>query len=204
MKIPALGPLNSPFDLRSASRLDLAWSLTLLSFAIATTACTPPQEQSKHLDHANPNESAHSAILDIRPHLEELTTQVPKIFSESAKWNHSKICPEGSALTPLIRYTYEPGQDSHGFKHYFGRSCAIIESEETELASRALASAPSTPSDASATIPSQPSAITLIPHGPFIWWYESGARMGTGFFDHGTLAIGATEYDPDGKTQAQE
>ncbi len=159
-----------------------------LALIFDTTACTPGTTSHDQLP---------PAVLDVHPRFEELTTDVPKGFSDSAKWNHSKICPEGSVLTPFTRYDYDAGQESHGFKHYFGRSCAIIETDETQIASRKLASASS--SDASTD-----SVVTVIPHGPFIWWYETGGRMGVGSYDHGTLSLGATEYDPAGKLVANE
>lgn len=171
-------------------------ALGILSLALICemTACTPGESGKNQMPRG---------VLDLRPRFEELTTDVPKGFSESAKWNQSKICPEGSILTPFTRYDYDAGQESHGFKHYFGRSCAIIESSETDVATRKLASVEPKSAERDLETAEVP-PVTVIPHGPFIWWYETGRRMGMGSFDHGTLGLGALEYQPDGKLVATE
>ena len=86
-------------------------------------------------------ESPPPTALDVHPRFEELSSEVPKCFFEADKWNHSAICPEGSTLTPLTRYNFEPGENSHGFKFFFGRSCAIIQENDPETEGRKLASA---------------------------------------------------------------
>lgn len=133
--------------------------------------------------------------LDVHPRFEELSSEVPKGFFEADKWNHSAICPEGSTLTPLTRYNFEPGENSHGFKFFFGRSCAIIQENDPETEGRKLASA-----DPGAT----QASVSVLPHGPFIWWYENGKKMETGNFDHGTLAVGTLQFEPDGSTTVKQ
>jgi hypothetical protein len=117
---------------------------------------------------------------------EELSGDVPAQFTDAAKWNSKDICPEGTELSPLMRYKYGPDQKSYGFTYYFGRSCNIVTSREDENASRNLAS------------PSPSLDVSLQPHGPYVWWYENGHRMGAGTFDHGTLASDWSRWEPDG------
>jgi hypothetical protein len=140
----------------------------------------------------------------VQPRFDELSTQVPADFADARKWNQSRICPEGSRLSPFTRYSFEPGQDSHGFKYYYGRSCNVIEGDEAETAGRKLASTKSEPVAPSAPETGSLPTITVLPHGPYIWWYENGKRMETGSFENGTLAIGSSRYEPDGSKTPSE
>jgi hypothetical protein len=124
--------------------------------------------------------------------LEELQTPVPDEFADAKSWNKNQICPEGSVLTPFTRYTYQPGDNSHGFKHYYGRGCTIVRANEPELSGRGLASA------------GPGVSISLLPHGPYIWWYETGAKMEDGTFENGTLALGSLQYEPDGSPSTED
>jgi hypothetical protein len=124
----------------------------------------------------------------------ELDSPVPAGFADSKEWNEKSICPEGSTLSPFTSYAYAPGEDSHGFKRYFGRGCTIVEvhaETDDQLSRRGPASA-------------EPPVVSLVPNGPYIWWYESGAKMESGTFDHGTLALGSSRYEPDGSLSADE
>ncbi|MGK5083370.1 hypothetical protein WDW37_08685 [Bdellovibrionota bacterium FG-1] len=109
---------------------------------------------------------------------EELSQTVPPEFSDSAKWNQTSICPEGSILSPLTRYSYGPSEKTYGFKHYYGRSCQLVSQHTLES--------------------SKGNSSQLLPNGPFIWWYENGSRMSTGTFDHGALATDWSRWTPDG------
>jgi hypothetical protein len=154
-----------------------------LALLLPLCACTPGKDKNPRV------------VIEVAPKFEELTTAVPANFTDSAKWNKPNLCPEGAVLTPFTRYDFEPGQNSHGFKYYYGRSCAIIQNNEPESEGRKLASTDPKAGNAS---------LTVLPHGPFIWWYESGKRMESGSFDHGTLSTPPMKYDPDGAIAAKE
>ena len=117
------------------------------------------------------------------PKYEEITNPVPSHFAEATQWNDAKTCPEGTVLSPLTRYTYGPRENSYGFTHYFGRFCGFVRPHELE-ASKTL-------------------SASVVPHGPFIWWYESGKKMSAGTFDHGTLATDWSRWEPDGSLAAK-
>ena len=119
---------------------------------------------------------------------EELPQPVPPEFTDAEQWNNPSICPEGSQLSPLTRFAYEPGQKNYGFTHYYGRSCNVVTARESDSSVRALAS-PKV---------NQMTSTGVRPHGPFIWWYENGKRMSAGNFDHGTLASDWSRWEPDG------
>ena len=157
--------------------------LLSLPLILSLNACTSSKDRAPH------------AALDVHPRYEELSTEVPTRFSDAQKWNQEKICPEGATLTPFTRYDYDSGQNSQGFKQYYGRTCAIIQTTDAEVEMRKLASID--PSEAQTT-------VTLIPHGPFIWWYENGKKMETGTFDHGTLSANPIRYEPDGSNAAKD
>jgi hypothetical protein len=123
---------------------------------------------SEKAENSAPPKSSAVAV----PETQEIKEPVPATFSDAARWNKSDICPEGSQLSALIRYNYGPGEQNYGFTHYFGRSCNIV-------------------------IP-RTEGETLIPNGPFVWWYENGKRMSSGNFDHGSLATDWSRWEPDG------
>lgn len=152
--------------------------------SLALSACTfgTRSEAGKHAQAGGP-----------QFRLQELETPVPTDFADAQAWNKQQICPEGSVLTPFTRYSFEPGEDSHGFKYYYGRGCTLVRAPEPDtLAQRGLASL------------SPPASISLMPHGPYIWWYETGAKMEGGSFEHGTLALGSSQYEPDGSHSRED
>ena len=136
----------------------------LLSFVLSM-GCNSPSEVSMH----SPTGAAGIAPLELNfKKVEALATDVPKDFTEADRWNQKALCPEGAILSPFVRYTYLPGEQNYGFKHYFGRSCNV-----------------------------QRKSLT-VPHGPYMWWYQNGKRMGAGTFDHGSLATDWIRWTPDG------
>jgi hypothetical protein len=127
---------------------------------------------------------------------EELRTPVPSNFSDADKWNQKENCPDEAVLSPLTRYTFEPGQKNRGFKFYYGRSCEIVQTPDAddEIPNRKIASIDN----------ANNFSVTLIPHGAFMYWYEDGRRMQLGSFDHGSLATDWHQYEPDGSMATQE
>jgi hypothetical protein len=152
------------------------WILAAVVSLALSPACTRRSEQ--------PQAAAAQPRSNV---VEALEGQVPSSFSEAAAWNRPAICPEGAELSPLMRYTYEPGQQAHGFKHYFGRSCNItlVYGETSERT------------------PASPHWVSTVPHGPFIWWYENGKRMSAGTFERGALATDWARWEPDGSLAAK-
>jgi hypothetical protein len=216
MKSPAVG---------IATR-NLIWILPLVAGALTSSsscsrggrAPTPQSRGNSELSSepteaiARPVAVRTEAARSPRVRIEELVTPVPATFAEAQTWNETKVCPAGSELSPFTRYAFEPGENSRGFKHYYGRGCAIVQiqeieglEDETVVPSRKLASIdPAAQSQAAPRSRTRPSATMLLPHGPYIWWYENGAKMEGGTFELGTLAEGAMQYEPDGSLAEED
>ncbi len=169
----------------------LSWGMScalLLAWTTLASGCS-----KKRSDVSEPAETqAVAAYLkaDAAPAIEHLEgSAVPLHYAEASTWNSPQVCPEGAKLGAFAKFRFPPSTSDSSAKQgpqafYYGRSCAILTERKEENGS--------------------PASTRALPHGPFIYWYESGKIMSKGSYERGTLSTDWKKWNPDGSLVPQK